>query len=64
VAYRANGVDHVELLTTGGSAISRSMGAKIKGETPIANLASWLRKMPGVETVEVRGFSVMPKDKR
>ncbi len=64
VVYRANGEDAVEAFAENGGDGSRGKGAKVKGLTPVADLAAWLRKMPGVETVQVLGFTVMPKDKR
>jgi hypothetical protein len=64
VVYRANGEDAVEVFPEGGGDRPRGKGANVKGETPVANLAAWLRKLPGVETVKVLGFAVMPKVKR
>ena len=61
--YSANGVDPVEFLDLV-NPNDRSKDAKLKGETPMANLAAWLRKMPSVETVQILGFTVLPKDKR
>ena len=64
VVYRANGEDAVEVFAETGVDGSRGKGAKVKGLTPVADLAAWLRKLPGVETVQLVGFAVMPKDKR
>jgi serine/threonine protein kinase len=64
VVYRANGEDAVEVFAEGGGDGPRGKGAKVKGETPMADLAAWLRKLPGVETVQALGFAVMPKEKR
>jgi serine/threonine-protein kinase len=64
VVYRANGEDAVEVFPEGGADGPRGKGAKVMGETPMADLAAWLRKLPRVETVQVLGFAVMPKEKR
>ncbi|HTU88668.1 MAG TPA: serine/threonine-protein kinase [Gemmataceae bacterium] len=61
MVYRANGEDPVEVLAGDGS---RGKGGRVKGKTPVAELAAWLRKMPGVETVQVLGFVVLPQEKR
>ncbi|HEY7326074.1 MAG TPA: protein kinase [Gemmataceae bacterium] len=62
VVYRIKGQDPVEAWSATGEA--RGKGVELKGKTPLANLASWLRKAPGIETVQVLGFAVMPKEKR
>jgi hypothetical protein len=64
VVYRANGEDAVEVLAEAGAESPRGKGAKVKGETPVADLTSWLRNTPGIEVVQVLGFAVMPKEKR
>jgi serine/threonine protein kinase len=61
VVYRANGEDEVEALDVDGS---RGKGATVKGKTPIAQLASWLRHIPQIETVQVLGFAVAAKEDR
>lgn len=61
LVYRANGEDAVDVLDAEGS---RSKGAEAKGETPMARLADWLRRIPGIETVQVLGFAVEPSEKR
>lgn len=60
LVYRGNGEDVVEVLDAEGS---RGKGAEAKGETPIARLSVWLREIKGIETVQVLGFAVEPKDK-
>jgi hypothetical protein len=61
LVYRGNGEDEVEAVDLDGS---RGKGAVVKGKTPIAQLASWLRHMPNAETVQVLGFTVAAKDSR
>jgi hypothetical protein len=39
----------------------RGKGHEVKGKTPVVNLTDWLRRAPGVETVEALGFAVLPK---
>jgi serine/threonine protein kinase len=60
VVYRANGDDPVEVLGKNGA---RAKGASVKGKTIVADLATWLRKTPGIETVQVLAFTVAPKEK-
>jgi serine/threonine protein kinase len=59
LVYRANGEDEVEVLDADGS---RGKGAEVKGKTPMARLAEWLRKRPGIKTVQVLGFGVEAKE--
>jgi hypothetical protein len=63
VVWRADGETDVETLTAD-PAGQRAKGKKVEGKTPVAELVAWLRKTPGVETVQVLGFAVMPKEKR
>lgn len=60
VVYRADGNDSVEVLV--GRDDPRGKGARAKGKTLIAELAAWLRQTPGVETVQVLGFTVGPSE--
>jgi hypothetical protein len=62
VVYRANGEDSVEAWNAVGE--GRSKGVEVTGKTPIGDLANWLRQLPGIETVQVLGFTVEPKEKR
>jgi hypothetical protein len=59
LVYRGNGEDEVEAVDMDGS---RGKGAVVKGKTPIAQLAAWLRHTPQAETVQVLGFTVTAKD--
>jgi hypothetical protein len=61
VMYRANGEDPVQAWNAKGEA--RSKGVEVVGKTPLAQLADWLRRRPGIETVQVLGFAVEPKEK-
>jgi hypothetical protein len=61
VVYRANGEDPVEVLV-GDS--PRGKGAKAAGKQLVSDLAQWVRKIQGVETVQVLGFAVEPQQKR
>jgi serine/threonine protein kinase len=61
VVYRANGEDPVDVLDVEGP---RSKGAEAKGETPMARLALWLRRVPEIETVQVLGFAVEPSGRK
>jgi serine/threonine protein kinase len=60
VVYRGNGEDPVEPLVGDNQ---RSKGAKAMGKQMVSGLAQWLRKIPGVETVQVLGFAVGPQQK-
>ncbi len=64
VVWRADGIEDVEALTEDNPSGTRSKGKEVKGKTPVAQLADWLRQTPGIETVQVLGFAVMPKGKR
>ena len=61
VVYRANGEDSVDVLVGDNQ---RGKGAKATGKQLVSDLAQWLRKIPGVETVQVLGFAVEPQQKR
>jgi serine/threonine-protein kinase len=63
VVWRANGVDEVEALTAEPTD-PRGKGATVAGKKPVAQLAEWLRKAPGVERVQVLGFAVLPREMR
>lgn len=62
IVYRANGEDPVQVRSAAGQ--TRSKGVEVKGKTLVGRLAAWLRKAPGIETVQVLGFTVGPKVNR
>jgi tRNA A-37 threonylcarbamoyl transferase component Bud32 len=62
IVYRGNGEDAVEARTAVGEA--RGKDVYVKGKTPVGQLALWLRKRPGITTVQVLGFAVEPKEQR
>jgi hypothetical protein len=63
VVWRADGVEDVEALTEDNPSGTRGKKKEIEGKTPVAQLADWLRRTPGIETVQVLGFAVAAKEK-
>jgi hypothetical protein len=51
----------VEVLAGNGS---RGKGAREESKKLVSDLSVWLRKISGVETVQVLGFAVGPQQKR
>jgi hypothetical protein len=59
-----HGIEDVEALPEEDPHRQHAKRMEVPGKTPVAQLAKWLRTAPQVETVEVLGLAVLPKDKR
>jgi hypothetical protein len=61
VVWWDDGTDLLPLTADG--SLERAAGQEVRGKTPVARLAAWLRQAPEVEAVAAVGFAVLPRDK-